>query len=423
MTLRNDVLHISFFFLLFSFQIQAQINQNDLQENITEIKSIDASGDENIGFDILSQKIGDSRIVMLGEQTHGHGTTFIAKTRIIKYLVENLGFDVLAFESGFYEINKLWDCDLMLSKKIDSTKKEIYGIWSRTEEFKPLINYVMERNANGKRLDLSGFDCKHEAQYGQKNYVMDFDKFLLESQIKLPSDYTKFKILLESLVKDDIESKVNSKQIVLFNSVLELIKIEIQRLKKSSETEFWNQELKSLKKQARSCWVLSKLKGLSRFVARDSAMAENLLWLANTKFKGRKIIVWAASFHIAKGKEYFETNKRFDVSNLETMGNVVDKNLPKQVYTLGFISSEGSYGEWYSKNSPSYPINRSPSSLEALIAKTTYNFAFIDLRTLKNEEPFNMAGIDYFEGKATWNKIFDGLFYIRQMKPPTYIKK
>jgi len=401
----------------------AQVTQVDLQKNITEIKSIDISDDDFTGYEVLAKKIGDANIVLLGEQTHGHGTTFIAKTKIIKYLVENLGFDVLAFESSFYEINKLWDCDLTLSKKMDSTKNEIYGIWSKTEEFKPLINYVMARNAGGKRLDLSGFDCKHEGKYGQKNYVMDLDKFLFENKIKLPLDYTKFNILLESLVRDDIESKVTSKQIVLFNSVLEMIRIQILQLTKSPETEFWNQELKSLKKQARSCWVLSKLKGTSRFSARDSAMAENFLWLADTKFKRRKIIVWAASFHIAKGKEYFETNKRFDVSNLETMGNVVDKNLPKQVYTLGFISSEGNYGEWYPKNSPSYAINKSPSSFEALVAKTTYSLAFIDIRNLKNEEPFNMAGIDYFETKATWNKIFDGLFYIREMKPPTYIKK
>jgi erythromycin esterase len=86
----------------------AQVTQIDLQENITEIKSINISDDDFTGYEVLAKKIGDANIVLLGEQTHGHGTTFIAKTKIIKYLVENHGFDVIAFESGFFEINKIW---------------------------------------------------------------------------------------------------------------------------------------------------------------------------------------------------------------------------------------------------------------------------------------------------------------------------
>jgi erythromycin esterase len=57
----------------------------------------------------LKRIIGDSRIVMLGEISHGDGTTFLAKSRLIKLLHQQMNFDVLVFESGFYDMSKVWE--------------------------------------------------------------------------------------------------------------------------------------------------------------------------------------------------------------------------------------------------------------------------------------------------------------------------
>jgi len=81
--------------------LKAQLFKGDIVANLTEIKSLDLSDDNSLGYDVMAQKIGNARIVLLGEQTHGHGTTFIAKTKVIKYLIKNKGFDIVAFESSF----------------------------------------------------------------------------------------------------------------------------------------------------------------------------------------------------------------------------------------------------------------------------------------------------------------------------------
>lgn len=418
-------LHVIVLFFSLSSSSAAQPAYQSLHDNLSEIKSINPIDNDFKGYDRLFKQIGDARIVMLGEQTHGHGTTFTAKIKLVKYLIEKMGFDVIAFESSFYEINKIWDSNLEPIRKIDSVRREVYGVWSNREEMNLFFEYLKTGNSKTKQtFGITGIDCKHEMPYGQKNYVKDFDDFLSKNKVNIPSRYSEFKVLLTSLIKGDIGSKASLQQIRLFNSILFQIQNEIKELQKTNENEvevdLWEQELNSLKKQSYSCWILSKERGVSRFAARDSAMAENLLWLSNKKYKDRKIIVWAASYHIAKNKAYFEKGKKFDVENLVTMGDIVNSNMPNNVYSLGFVSSEGRYSE---SEKDSYPINVPSNSFEANLAKTGWDYAFIDLRTVNNDKKFSMAGIDYFQMNAVWNKIFDGLFYIRKMTPPTYIRR
>ena len=70
-----------------------------LRVNVDPIRSVDPSDTDFSDLAPLKSAIGDSRIVMLGEQTHGDGTTFLAKTRLIQFLHQEMGFDVIAFRS------------------------------------------------------------------------------------------------------------------------------------------------------------------------------------------------------------------------------------------------------------------------------------------------------------------------------------
>src|SRR4051812_15253729 len=69
-----------------------------LQANSAPLRSIDPADTDFADLEPLARAIGDARIVMLGEQTHGDGATFLAKCRLVHFLHERLGFDVLSFE-------------------------------------------------------------------------------------------------------------------------------------------------------------------------------------------------------------------------------------------------------------------------------------------------------------------------------------
>ncbi|MEJ7560886.1 MAG: hypothetical protein WKF66_21425 [Pedobacter sp.] len=57
-----------------------------VQENTIQIKAIEPDSTDYSDLEAFGNSIGNSKIVMLGEQDHGDAATFLAKTRLIKYL-------------------------------------------------------------------------------------------------------------------------------------------------------------------------------------------------------------------------------------------------------------------------------------------------------------------------------------------------
>ena len=91
--------------LLFCINLQADNSSARiawLSRNAIQINSIDPTiaNDDFADLKPLKAAIGNSRIVVLGEQSHGDGATFLAKCRLVKFLHQRMGFDVLAWLGG-----------------------------------------------------------------------------------------------------------------------------------------------------------------------------------------------------------------------------------------------------------------------------------------------------------------------------------
>ena len=110
-TTRKFTLCTKLFFILIVFctistKVQDGIKKY-VQENTIPITSIESDSTNYCDLAALGEAIGNSKIVMLGEQDHGDAPAFLAKTRLIKYLREKKGVDVfvLVFESDFFGLN------------------------------------------------------------------------------------------------------------------------------------------------------------------------------------------------------------------------------------------------------------------------------------------------------------------------------
>lgn len=121
-----------------------------------DIAASDSGGFED--FEPLREHLKNVRIVQLGESSHGAREYFETKTRLIQFLHEELGFNVLAFESPVYQCNDAeQNADAWPARGI--LVNCVYGVWY-TEEVLDLFEYIKSRRMSSRPLRFAGYDVQ-----------------------------------------------------------------------------------------------------------------------------------------------------------------------------------------------------------------------------------------------------------------------
>jgi erythromycin esterase len=410
-----------FIFIVFcwtSFANGQDIVKKYVQENTIQIKAIDPDSTDYSDLEAFGNSIGNSKIVMLGEQDHGDAATFLAKTRLVKYLHEKKGYNVLAFESDFFGLNYGWEYVKNGTFSLDTlVRKNIYPLWTYCDACNNLFTkYIPTTLKSGNPLNLTGFDN----QMGTKYLFPILDSVIrhLDLSITKQADYTSIIFpLLQSWGKFTTDSISNT---IVNNYFLE---IKSQLSKVLPDTSFWVMTVENLLMQNLEFRNLGKdyWKDMN---TRDKQMAANLNWLDKVKYSNQKIIVWAHSYHISKCAGQYPD----DFMNVaKPMGSVYtsDSSNFRSTYIVGFTSYEGTAGRLFQKKT--YKVDKpKENSFENWINKS-FDYAFVDFKKYNSEyantpDNFYMSGavkgnFYHKNDKAQWNKIFDGVFYIKTMFP------
>ena len=417
------ILLVSIFKFAPAQDIKKFVHTNTSAIRTNQPDSLDFTDMEGIG-----SAIGDARIVFMGEQDHGDAPTFLAKTRMIKYLHEKKGFNVLAFESDFFGLNFGWDNLPKNKKEMDSfLLTNIFPIWTLCDACDNLLyQYVPQTFSTSNPLQISGFDNQMVLQYSYKKLSKTLDSVLKSYNLPITKE-ANYSTAIIPLV--DSLKLFNLKDTSQYSKQLSyLLMIKEQLATKLSADHFWMMLMDNLIAEN------DEYRNIKKYIAstntRDQQMARNLLWLSTNKYPNEKIIVWAHNTHISKYDSYY--NHRF-LDKKTHMGAEFDrlKDTSLQTYTIGFTSFDGTAGRLGSKLKSKVKTPKA-NSFENWIDKN-YNFAFVDF-TKYNEEnkgansKFIMKGHRHnFNQKAPWNKIFDGVFFIREMYPckiiPRYAQK
>ena len=165
--------------------------------------------------------------------------------------------------------------------------------------------------------------------------------------------------------------------------------------------------------------------------ARDTQMAANVKWLTTQRFPREKIIVWAHNYHVSKYGGHFEGHEGMNPAR--TIGTVftTDPLMAAQTYIIGFSSYEGTSGRLFPAGHDYILPTPAKDGFENWIP-AHLDYAFVDFQAFNKNNPgadrnFNLAGGIINGGingswmhkdtKAPWNKVFDGVFFIRKMVP------
>ncbi len=430
---------ISIIFLLSTIPLSAQ---ESINLNISEIT---LSSDSIWEFQTIKEAIGEARIVLLGEQTHYDGATFEARIALTKYLHEALGFDVVAFESGMYGIDKA-NRNLKNGEapqgvfSRENFTEGVMGLWIATKEFQEFVKFI----DSNSEIEVAGFDGQITSEYTKQKLVGELKEFLsLDKTYKW--DKQKGTLLTETIfeISGGDFKYFTSKDAVSINQLFAKTEKAIGGLETEFpvKSAFWKQWIKSTK--ATLAYMLKESKGYKYKAQnpRDAQMADNLIFLSK-KYPSKKIIAWGASYHFAHNMDALDLNNSTSKGylskmarqqdeddegtslqdNLEgtvPMGAILKQKLGNEIYTIGFTAHEGTWG-YDTDSSWLFPVITPPeNSLENTVNALHYAHAFVDLKQSKKSKAYFCSALGYLPLKAKWDKLFDGIYYIKKMHPST----
>lgn len=401
------------------------------------ITSIQSSQDDYTDLTFLKETLKDKRIVLLGEQTHGDGATFEAKVRLIKFLHQQMGFSMVSFESGLYENYKAYQQTTSNNYQNSPLKESIFSIWSDTKEVELLLQYVHQNKALSHPLVVSGFDS-NIGSYLEDDFLPDLKAF----NTKLTeADF----VVLTQAMNGYIEFIATQPEdsIAFFKTTQKVVN-EFDRLLKQKPTD----HLKILKQTfigwlAMVQWEIDIIheKKIAIQNPRDLQMARNLIFLANL-YPDKKIIGWGASYHFANQIETYEktaVTKKFlhkmdsvakskEPTDLDSllggavpMGKILKEHFGEQLYSLAFSSYDGSYGLIGTPVQSLTPVEPPHGSIEHMLKEQGYEYAFVNFNKQNAQEKFYSSALGNLPILAPWQKIFDGLFFIKTSYPPTLV--
>lgn len=384
-------------------------------------------GDTFSDLQFFKTVLENRRIVQLGESGHGVAEFNHAKVRLIKFLHQQMGFDVMAFESGLFEC---YNANRAVNSAVMTMRSCIFGVW-HTEEVRALFEYIKETQQTARPLVLAGFDTQMSSSVGNATRPAFFANLVrvIDPQRAAVTETTDQEHLtgLFGSGNSALYARSNQPRLTDFYGGLELF-FQEHRVRLE---EALGPELPKIGERA----AFSMLRFMEQLRAsldrpqdasaeggggiRDFGMANNLSFLATDLYRDRKIIVWAHNFHIRHDNA--ATN-----SIQPTMGQWVRERFRDQLYTIGLYMDRGNAAQ---NNRVVYPISPAAvDSMEWVMANSGSPVLFMDflhqqrvdgISWMFQQTPQRDWGVNPF--RMIPRDQYDGVLFIDTVRAPSYL--
>jgi erythromycin esterase len=383
------------------------------------IRSLDDRDFSDLTF--LPGVIGGRRVVQLGESGHGVAEFDRAKVRLIRFLHERMGFDVVAFESSLFEC---WRADRMadtLSAE-ELMRSCIFAVW-HTEEVLELFRYIKETRSTAHPLRLAGFDVQTSSLTARTR--PDFWRALLT-----PVDPERANRVADldstflSLRTDAAALAVRQDELVAGYRALERFLEENEASLVRAHADSAEGVAVAARLAASTIRFIHELvsDGAERTAARDEGMARNLDFLLTDLYPDAKVVTWGHNFHLRYA------NAEVDPNPMKTMGTWVAEKWRDQTYTIGLYMR---WGRAATNGRTVYNVVApSSGSLASILGHVGEPNLFVDLG-ITGEGPDGIWVREPITAK-TWGQSdvtmilshqYDGILFIDRVHPPTYLRR
>ncbi|HYN83317.1 MAG TPA: erythromycin esterase family protein [Gemmatimonadaceae bacterium] len=393
-----------------------------LREHAQRIRSIDPEDGDFSDLQFLRKQLRGVRVVLLGEADHGDGSDFTAKTRLVKFLHRQMGFDVLAFEGELFGTRVAWRALQTGAEPRAAFSQGAYPIWAMSEQVQPLIRYVAASARSAHPLELTAFDIVGVGRFSasRDSLLPNLREFLTRTGVGGPLadlESTPSWILARTYGgrsgRDRQQSPTPAEQAEFLES-LRTTAAQVERSHSGRDALFWAQLLRSTSVTAR--YYLDYPSQDAELI-RDRQMADNLLWLVNRYYRGRKIIVWAHTGHVMRNPQHTVSGRKQGF----TMGQGLWEALRRESFAVGFVSYTGTarFANQPEEQQQSLVPDQHPAfEFEELMDAAGHELAWVNLREARGRQQwpggaFLARPLFHISEHAPWSEVLDALFFIR----------
>lgn len=404
------------------------------------VRTIDAADEDFRDLEPLIDAIGSARVVQLGEPSHGAGGSFAAKVRLIEFLHQRMGFDVLAWESGLYDVHLTQMGIRAGDDALEAAQAGILLVWSASEQVRPLFEYAKASQSTSRPLEMAGFDMTMNGVDASDRFAADLRAFvhaLRDRELRERADGLAEEVIAahqhlfartevaRRIELDSVKAAVSGKALTqsppeamaawektdaaklsgrqedidaldhAADGLLDMIRNQrtaFLRAHAMRQITFMERTIENLRGNGRDVYDRERLDRSAAGAAasalfsedwntRDALNARNLRWLVEEGYPGRKIIIWAHNVHLMNAYYAADVNSIHiepQPGGLEPSGVATANWLGNDVYTIVMTSYEGEDG-WNSAK----PIAAAPEgSLEWRLHQLGKPYIFLDLRAL-----------------------------------------
>ncbi len=369
-------------------------------ENLIVIESIDSSF-QGTDLEPIRQKIGAARLVGLGESRHDSREQLLLKGRLVRHLIEDLGFRALILEESFPHAQSL-------DRYVTSGEGDLRDLLNRlagwylwdTEEMLELVCWVREFNKDREprqKVRIFGADITAPApgvlQVIDSLEVAGVDTRLNAQALGLdlqrgdfwPGTWERYAALSDERLRELADN---------YEQLIEALTEEKTRLvASSSDREYVRTLLLATIGKIGNEFFSSGDREQGGAV-REHGMAQTTLWILNREIPGEKAILWAHNLHVAKGS--FRMPGLFE-GVLEPMGVELSAKLGDAYIALGGTFGTGSYP-------PDLPPGErlfeavSEDVMDGALAAVGTPFFLVDLRAVEQ----NSAATRWLQQERQW---------------------
>jgi erythromycin esterase-like protein len=355
----------------------------------------------------LQQIVGKATVVGLGESFHTSGGYYEAKHRLFRYLVEKMGFRVLAIESSWLDADRVAQyVETCAGSAEEALTEGLFPVWASVET-RELVQWMCQWNRSHRnpkdRVHFYGFDIQFQQKEDGEALIGFLKRIGLAEDDPRILGINRCEGVVETFFPDPLPEDRYQDCKAALAAVARLFEREAASIvRRTSKRDFGWAKVRQVGLDTFMDQLYYRETAPERaFDARDRGMAYIFQAIRNLRYPGAKTALWAHNHHLAKNSpEYFYSL---------ILGTLLDRSLKKGSYvSIALIGREVSI-DWPAFNYCGPRPAPGNGAVEWLLHDLGEDFLLVDL-----DSPFLEEGkvYEFSDYPMVPRRQFDALVFL-----------